>query len=327
MNPTSWVVGSGGLLGSAISAELKHRDQAIWTPDEVFRWTDDASIDQAMANASVQFATEVGQRAWTVFWCAGAGVVGTSDVQLKRETRLLHRFLNLIGRELRSRTCGPGSLFLSSSAGGLYAGSSPAPFTEESRPSPLAPYGWAKLEQESLAREWAERSGVSLLVGRMSNLYGPGQDLSKNQGLITQVCRCTISRQPLILYVPLDTIRDYLFVGDAASMIVDGMSNLTEESDRTGVPIFETKVIASQESLTVGAILAEVRRVIKRPISVVMAHSPNSRFQVRDLRMKSIVRTEWDRRTKTTIGAGIQAVIHEILYKSMNGKLNLGAIT
>ena len=324
MISTTWIVGSGGLLGSAIVAELKRRGQGIWTPPEALRWNDDASIDQAMASTSAQFARQVGQRPWAVLWCAGAGVVGTSEMQLKRETSLLQTFLDRVGRELQAGTCGPGTVFLSSSAGGLYAGSSPAPFTEESRPAPLSPYGWAKLEQESLAREWADRHGLSLLVGRMSNLYGPGQDLSKNQGLITQICRRTIARQPLILYVPLDTIRDYLFVSDAASMILEGMDDLAVESARTGVSISEVKVLASQESLTVGGVLAEVRRVIKRPVSVVMAHSPNSRFQVRDLRMRSVIRTDWDRRPKTTIGAGIRTVIDEILHKSMQGELILG---
>jgi len=48
------------------------------------------------------------------------------------------------------------------------------------------------------------------MVGRMSNLYGPGQNLKKVQGLISQMCLRVLTRQPLVLYVPLDTIRDYL---------------------------------------------------------------------------------------------------------------------
>lgn len=324
MSGTSWILGKGGLLGSAVHAELSRRGRNVWSPDEPLPWNDSPTIEQALTTAASQFSATVGDGRWSLYWCAGAGVVGTSEDQLKRESQLFQFFLDSLGERIGRRTGSAGTLFLASSAGGLYAGASPAPFTEETRPRPLSAYGWAKFEQESLAREWAERHGISLLVGRLSNLYGPGQDLSKNQGLITQVCRCTIARQPLILYVPLDTIRDYLFVPDAASMILDGVDDIGEEASRTASPVFETKILASQESSTVGGILAEVRRVIKRPISVVMAHSPNARFQVRDLRMKSIVRTDWDRRTKTTVAAGVQSIIDEILRKSMQGQLQVG---
>ena len=325
MSSISWVLGSGGLLGSAVAKELARRGHKVWDPDEPFRWNEGTSVQEAIARSASQFLASARGANWTVFWCAGAGVVGTSEQQLKNETRILQSLLGALG----SQIVGPGAdtvgaLFLASSAGGVYAGASPAPFTEETPARPLSAYGWAKLEQETLALEWAERTGVSILVGRLSNLYGPGQDLSKSQGLITQVCRCTIARQPLILYVPLDTIRDYLFVPDAASMILDGVDDISEEASRTASPVFETKILASQKSSTVGGILAEVRRVIKRPISVVMAHSPNARFQVRDLRMKSIVRTDWDRRTKTTVAAGVQAIIDEILRKSMQGQLQVG---
>ena len=59
-----------------------------------------------------------------------------------------------------------------------------------------------------------------LLVGRISNLYGPGQNLAKPQGLVSQLCRAQLTRQPLSVYVSLDTMRDYLYVDDAAAMVV-----------------------------------------------------------------------------------------------------------
>ena len=126
--------------------------------------------------------------------------------------------------------CGPersrGALFLASSAGGVYAGVGTPPFREDSPVAPLAPYGWNKLEQESLARQWSTETGTPLLVGRLSNLYGPGQNLSKAQGLITQMCLRVVARQPLVLYVPLDTIRDYLFAEDAGRLIAHGLARL-----------------------------------------------------------------------------------------------------
>ena len=51
----------------------------------------------------------------------------------------------------------------------------------------MAPYGHEKLIQEKLFTNLAEQTGSDLLIGRLSNLYGPGQKLTKPQGLIAHV--------------------------------------------------------------------------------------------------------------------------------------------
>ena len=118
-----------------------------------------------------------------------------------------------------------GTLFFASSAGGVYAASQAAPpFDETSPVGALAPYGGEKLAQEALVRELAEAAGVDMLIGRLSNLYGPGQKLSKPQGLIAHVGRAALRREPVSIYVPLDTIRDYLFAADAGRMVIDAVA-------------------------------------------------------------------------------------------------------
>jgi uncharacterized SAM-binding protein YcdF (DUF218 family) len=77
-------------------------------------------------------------------------------------------------------------------------------------PRPLAPYGEVKLGMEEALRAAAAEIGAAALVGRISNLYGPGQDLSKPQGLISRVCIAHLTRAPLPVMVSLDTMRDYL---------------------------------------------------------------------------------------------------------------------
>ena len=117
--------------------------------------------------------------------------------------------------------------FLASSAGGVYAGASGPPFTEHTEPAPISAYGRAKLRSEEIATEFAVRTSTALLVGRLANLYGPGQNLDKPQGLVSQLCLAQLTRQPLTVYVPLDTMRDYLFVDDAAAMAVAGLGAVT----------------------------------------------------------------------------------------------------
>ena len=56
-----------------------------------------------------------------------------------------------------------------------------------------------------------------VLIGRIANLYGPGQNLAKAQGLVSQLCAAQLERARSSIWVSLDTLRDYLFAPDCCS--------------------------------------------------------------------------------------------------------------
>lgn len=269
------------------------------------------------------FAAEVGDGPWQLAWCAGAGVVGSAAADLERETAALGHLLQELADALGPDGCARGTMFLASSAGGVYAGSSNPPFREDSPVRPLAPYGENKLRQEALVRDWGRRTGTPVLIGRISNLYGPGQNVSKNQGLVTTVCRRVLARQPLMLYVPLDTIRDYCYVSDASRLIADGLARLRHGAGAgprgSAPPAAVVKIIASQQPATIGTVLAQVRWVTKRPVSVMIATSADARRQAPDLRMISTVWPELDRHRLTMMSAGLRAVVNELLEMAGRG--------
>jgi UDP-glucose 4-epimerase len=310
------------LLGKSVELEMARRGP-VWHPLSRFNWTDLPALRDEIRDACSAFAKTVNGSRWQVLWCAGAGVIGTSDDQLRQETAVLKRVLQSLGSEIQRGRLGRGTFFLASSAGGLYAGATGPPFTEETDPSPVSPYGWNKLEQESVVQQWSSELGIPLLTGRISNLYGPGQNFLKSQGLITQVCLRTLTRQPLVLYVPLDTIRDYLYADDAAKMIADGIERSVSEAPGLDVsPPSVVKILASHQAVTIGNVLAEARRVMKRAVSVVLADSIRARHQAPDLRLKSVIWSTLDRRPKVTLGVGIQGVVGDLLVRHQRGALS-----
>ncbi len=168
---------------------------------------------------------------WSVIWAAGSGVIGSTADQLAAETRIMS---HLLTRMRDSRPAGRGAFFLSSSAGGVYAGSTHPPFSESTTPRPLSPYGETKLAQEEILRTTLEGC-VPLVIGRFSNLAGPGQNLVKQQGLVSQLCRAAVTRQSLSVFVPMETLRDYLYVDDAAAMVRTLVENAVDEQPSTPV--------------------------------------------------------------------------------------------
>ena len=188
-------------------------------------------------------------------------MVATSVEALAEETAVAAGFAARLAERLADEPvlARRGTLFLASSAGGVYAGS-PArhPFDEESPVRAIAPYGHAKLAQEEHFTGAADAGGVDLVLGRLSNLYGPGQNLSKPQGLVAHVGNAALRRQPISIYVPLDTIRDYLFVTDAARMVVRAVERREEARRRGDGRTTVTKIFASEVETTVASVLGDL---------------------------------------------------------------------
>lgn len=306
--PTTWVVGAGGLLGRAVCRTVERaggRVQRVAVP-----WADERRSIEVLADGAARLVGTSGPQGWRVAWCAGAGIVGTGPEELAAEQRVFTGFLEALAAAADQEP-DLGAVFLASSAGGVYAGSSDPPFSEDTVPVPISAYGHAKLEMERLAAAAAEECGVPLLIGRISNLYGPGQDFSKPQGLVSQVCRARLLGQSLNVYVPLDTVRDYVYVDDCARMVVAGLDGVAERVAGRNAPVL-VKVMASQRPTTIGTVLAEFRRVFKRRPLVVLGESATSKLQVGDLRMRSVVWPELDAMATTTLAVGIRSTLEDV---------------
>ncbi len=301
------VVG-GGLLGSAVVRELTRRDNPVTVAR--IGWDSDPAAD--LDHELDMFAGTVDGR-WRIAWCAGAGVTATTTDLFAREEHAFRSLITTIERLCRQGRLDPrtGSVFLASSAGALYAGVvGGAPFTELSPTAPLAPYGFSKLALEAQLRQLAEATGVPASIGRFTNLYGPGQNLAKPQGLIAQLCRAHVTGQPIGIYVPLDTLRDYLYVDDAAALV---LGLLDESASAPGT--VTVKILGSHGSVSVAALLMQAQRVLRRPIRVLFGASSQAARQARDLRVRSVVLPQLDRRTLRTLPAGIAATAADVEHR------------
>lgn len=320
-SPATLVIGSHGLLGGAVVAAVARKGGAPPLAQAV-RWGDDAHVQRDLVLGLDRVVKDAEGGPWRVIWCAGVGVTTTSADELAREVAVLRRFLHAVGERSASAPVGRGTIFFASSAGGVYAGSDDPPFTESTTPRPISPYGEAKLAAESAVSELCPPAGVSALIGRIANLYGPGQDMQKPQGLITQLCRARVTGQPTSIYVSLDTLRDYIFAPDCADMILDGLDRLDRHRREVSQPdrgVLVTKILASQRSVSIGALLMETRRIFRRPPRVLVAASPRARTQARDLRLRSVIWPEIDRRVFMPLPAGIRATATAIERSQMAG--------
>ena len=315
--PVLWVVGAGGLLGSSVVAAAATSGTAeVWAPPRPVAWVAADATRVSLEEMAREFLAHAAGRPWWVAWCAGAGVSGTSAADLAREVDAFAHLLT----SLREAGAGPeGSVFLASSAGGVYAGSADPPFDEATVPVSISPYGDAKLALEALARDFQRDTASSLLIGRIANLFGPGQDLSKPQGIISQLCRAHLLHRPLSIYVPLDTMRSYVYAPDCGAMVVAGLRRLDGAAAGGGRSV--VKVMAAPHAVSVGFVVSEFARVVKRRPLVTFGSSSTSAFQARDLRVRSSVWPELDALAATPFVVGLTATLEHLRRSVALGRL------
>jgi len=91
------------------------------------------------------------------------------------------------------------------------------------RNASLTPYQCSKLTVELLAQCYRDSYGISCGVIQLTNVYGPAD--KNNRRLIPYCIRKLASCEPLEIFSPLDTSRDFLFSEDAAEALLVASDN------------------------------------------------------------------------------------------------------
>lgn len=280
--PTHALIIGRGLLGSALARSLRALHHTVIDAYLALPWTDADALALAFDRLLSDLEARTTQESWVIAWAAGHSVMHSSSETVDHDVRSWKMFLEALSKRT-SLLQSNGTIVVASSAGALYQ--SDGVCTERTPPSPPSPYGQGKLVQEMLMKEWSDaHPEIRVLIARIATLYGPQQNSTKAQGLISHMSRCIIQRRPIHIFVPLDTIRDYLFVDDAAASIADCMQRLATSENHC-----ITKIIASEQITTVAQIIGHFRRIASQPPRIVSSISQRQFLYQRSLQLRSIV--------------------------------------
>lgn len=298
---STWVIGRGGLLGSSIVRRVGTTYSAPPIP-----WNHPTRAANALVDQLGRFLDAVHDSPWAIYWAAGASVIGSSAQTLASDTAVLGAFIGA----LRSRDLPPGGVFSYASSAAVYGGRPGAPYSEFSVPAAASTYAEAKLRQEGLVAS-ALDGRLPHVIARISTLYGPGQNLNKRQGLISTMCLQAARRQPVQVFVPIDTLRDYLYVDDAASQIL----GYAHHARRAGQVETTIRIVADGRAVTVAQLAKTVVAVAHRRIGIHQLPARDARGHVRDLRVAPAFRHELGPVTRSPLSAGIRSVYEDVLRR------------
>ncbi len=106
-----------------------------------------------------------------------------------------------------------------SSGGTVYGIPSIVPTPEDASTDPISAYGVGKLAVEHYLRVVRRQHGLDYRILRASNVYGPLQNSSRNQGVVASFIERALQEQPLEIWGDGKVIRDYVYIDDVVDAI------------------------------------------------------------------------------------------------------------
>jgi len=102
---------------------------------------------------------------------------------------------------------------LASSAGSIYK-KGKMPFTESTITMPSSLYGITKDFEEKLVRHYCDITGNTFQILRISNVYGPGQEVYKHPSVVPSMIRNLMLKKSVVIYGSGSQTRDFIYIDD-----------------------------------------------------------------------------------------------------------------
>lgn len=142
-------------------------------------------------------------------------------------------------------------IFLSS-GGTVYGKQEEMPISEECATAPINHYGNLKVCIENCIKIFNLQNGTNILIARIANPYGPGQDYEKGIGFVDAVLKRGIAGKSIEIWGDGSIVRDYIYIEDVVQMLCQlaeyrGKEQIFNLS--TGVGKSQTEVVLAAKKL------------------------------------------------------------------------------
>ena len=118
------------------------------------------------------------------------------------------------------RTRGAPRIVFVSSGGTVYGVPSRLPIREDAATDPICAYGVSKLAVEKYLRVHQHLHGLSYVILRLANPFGPWQRPGRGQGLVATLLQRAARSEPLEIWGEGEIVRDFLYVEDAVAALI-----------------------------------------------------------------------------------------------------------
>lgn len=146
-------------------------------------------------------------------------------------------------------------IFLSS-GGTVYGIQNVQPIKEEAMPAPINHYGSVKLCIESVMKTFNTQLHTKMLIARIANPFGPGQDFNKGVGFVDAALKKTLHHETIEIWGDGEVVRDYVYIDDVCEMLYSLIDYTGDE---------EVFNISSNEGISLNDIIDEIKKLGLNP--------------------------------------------------------------
>ncbi len=132
---------------------------------------------------------------------------------------------------------------------------------EDSELMPRNGYGKSKAEAERLVREYTEKFGMSAIILRSSNVYGPGMPPNKHS-VVANFINAAIKGEPLKINGDGNQERDFIYVDD----VVRALNKSIDLESKPGEVV--TLNICSNEAVSLNHLIDEIGKLVGRKLNI-----------------------------------------------------------
>lgn len=197
-----------------------------------------------------------------VFHLAWSTVPGTADREPLADVTTNVAGAVCLLEALRRRAHIP--LVLTSSGGTVYGAPEFTPIPETHPLKPIGIYGASKMAVENYALVYRRQFGVDARIMRLSNPFGPGQDVNGQLGAATVFAWKAITGQEISIWGDGSVVRDFIYIEDTVNALLSLMNASPEVFISSG-PIVN---IGSGRGVSLKHIVTTIENALNRKIPV-----------------------------------------------------------
>jgi UDP-glucose 4-epimerase len=210
------VTGGAGFIGSHLVDALVARGDEVVVVDDL------SSGKRENVNPKAGFEQRDIRAG---FGAAGADVIfhlaAQADVQVSMHRPARDAEVNVVGTiSVLEDAREAGTPVVFTSTGGAIYGECDGPASEDAPRDPISPYGIAKLCAEEYVRGWNRTHGMSNLVLRLANVYGPRQEAGLEGGVVAIFLERLARGEETVIFGDGAQTRDFVYVGDVVGALL-----------------------------------------------------------------------------------------------------------
>lgn len=124
--------------------------------------------------------------------------------------------------------------FIYTSSVAVYGSNNKKIITEKSTIKPDSIYGISKFAGEMFLKQNLKNSKTSLIIFRVFNTYGPGEDLNfLKKGMVSIYCSYIWKKKPIIVKGSVKRFRNYQFINDVVNILYKTLNNKALNKEET----------------------------------------------------------------------------------------------